>query len=94
MKINLHLTPRDKIILALLLGVVIVIGLSSLLLLPYLDKNQVLKDDLAKAQEKVLQMDLAIANANDMALQLKVAKEQVASYQNLLPEPIDRKSVV
>lgn len=88
MKIDLRLTPRDKILLALLASVLVLLLLVNFIVNPLMNRNQILKGELMKVEDKVNQMNLAIANANDMALQLEKAQEKVASYQDLLPEPM------
>lgn len=88
MKIDLRLTPRDKILLALLASLLIMVILVNILIIPLLNRNQELKAELTIVEDKVTQINLAIENANDMALQLEKAQERVASYQNLLPEPM------
>lgn len=88
MKIDLRLTPRDKILLALLASVLTLLLLVNFIVMPLLNHNQLLKDELIIVEDKVNQMNLAIANANEMALQLEKAQEKVASYQDLLPEPM------
>jgi len=88
MKIDLRLTPRDKILLALLASILTLFLLVNFFVNPLLNRNQSLKDELMKVEDKVNQMNLAIANANEMALQLEKAQEKVASYQDLLPEPM------
>ena len=88
MKIDLRITSRDKIMLALLLAVLILAAWTNFVLLPFLNRNQELKDELGSAQTSVRQMELTINSGKDVPMQLEKVQEKLAAFRADLPDPM------
>ncbi len=88
MKIDLRITNRDKIMLALLLAVLVLAAWMNFILLPFLNRNQELKDELSSAEASVRQMELTINSGKDLPQQLEKVQAELAAFRALLPDPM------
>lgn len=88
MKLDLRITPRDKVMLAVLFAVLLMAGWVNFLLLPLLNQHQKLTDDLSSIEDSLRQMQMTISSGSDLPSQLQKVQEKLASFRAILPEPM------
>jgi hypothetical protein len=74
--------------LALLLSVLIMAAWANFILLPFLNQNQELKDELGSIKDSMRQMEMIITSGSDLPMQLEKVQEKLAAFRALLPEPM------